>query len=75
MHAGKQQAQKDLGELAGMQRQTDAMSKKIHESAVNRLGVVQKSLGEPGASTRDDYQDLITERGQLQQVISSASAD
>jgi chorismate mutase len=69
----------DLGELAAMANQTDAMERKILKMATDRLEAVEAQL-EPArtaALAGDEkevakYQDLINERGTLHQVIAKA---
>lgn len=67
-----------LGELGAMSAQNEAAERKILERAEAMLTDVQKKIeaGRPKAVTDGDggqtYQDLILERGRLQQVIAKA---
>ena len=67
-----------LSELYGLSEQTDAVEKKILAGAEQRLSVVNAELDKlrPRVnlddSAADRYQDLILERGRLQEVIANA---
>lgn len=70
-----------LGELGAMAHQTDAAERQILERAEAMLEDVQKKIDAsrpralvPGADEAAQYQDLIMERGRLQQVIAQARA-
>lgn len=72
---------RQLGELGAMAQQTEAAERKILERAESMLGEVQKKIDAarpralvPGAQEAGQYQDLIMERGRLQQVIAQAKA-
>lgn len=72
---------RQIGELARMAQQTDAAERKILERAETLLGEVQEKIEAarpralvPGAQEAGQYQDLIMERGRLQQVIAQARA-
>lgn len=70
----------NLGELAAMAAQTEAMERKILDMATARLAVVEKEIEQARGSafTNGDaaqkYQELINERGTLHQVIAKAKA-
>lgn len=70
---------RQLGELAAMAAQTDAMERKILECAQEQLGKIEGDLDRArvAAMTGDDsaksqYTDMVAERGRLQQVIAQA---
>ena len=72
---------RQLGELARMAQQTEAAERKILERAETLLNEVQKKIeaARPralvlGAQEAGQYQELIMERGRLQQVIAQAKA-
>lgn len=72
---------RQLGELGAMAQQTEAAERKILERAETMLEDVQKKIEAarpralvPGAEEGGQYQDLIMERGRLQQVIAQARA-
>lgn len=70
----------NLGELAAMAHQTDEMERKILKLATVRLKVIESEIEQARATafTNGDsakkYQELITERGTLHQVIAKANA-
>lgn len=67
-----------MGDLARLQRQTDASEKAIRAGAQSRLDAVNADLNRlrPRAITDDDagaeYQTLIEERGQLMGIIAQS---
>lgn len=70
---------RQLGELATMSAQTEAMERKILARAEEKLTEVEKGIKEarpralvPGAKEAETYQELILERGRLHQVIAQA---
>lgn len=70
-----------LGELAAMSHQTQAVERQILERAESHLKKVQADIERtrplalvPGADDADKYQELIMERGRLQQVIAQANS-
>lgn len=72
---------RQLGELGVMAHQTDAMERQILARAESLLADVEQKLTStrrlalvPGAIEAEQYQDLILERGRLQQVIAQAKA-
>ena len=69
---------KHLGELAAMSHQTQAAEQRILDRAKELLAQVEKDLptaaGESMTGGADRYQELIAERGRLQQVIAQARA-
>lgn len=79
MKAHIEKARSQLGELAGLQAKTEQAERNILEAAEKRLADVQAqidrlSVGIEAApdSEQQRYTDLIAERGQLHQVISSS---
>jgi hypothetical protein len=70
----------NLGELAAMAAQTDEAERKILKLATARLEVVESQIEQARATaftsgeSAQKYQELITERGTLQQVIAKANA-
>lgn len=72
---------RQLGELGAMSAQTEAMERKILARAEGKLTEVEADIKKtrplalvPGAAEASKYQDLIMERGRLQQVIAQAKA-
>ena len=71
-------ARRHLGELGAMAAQTEAAERKILARAQSLLSEVEGKIekARAGALTSDEggetYNDLIMERGRLQQVIASA---
>jgi hypothetical protein len=72
---------RQIGELANMSAQTEAAERKILKHAETMLEDVQGKIDAvrslalvPGAPDGKQYQDLIMERGRLQQVIAQAKA-
>lgn len=70
---------RQLGELAAMSHQTQAVERQILERAEVHLKKVQSDIERtrplalvPGSVDAGKYQELITERGRLQQVIAQA---
>ena len=70
---------RQLGELGAMAAQTEAMERKILERAQEQLGKIEGDLDRArvAAMTGDDtaknqYTDMVAERGRLQQVIAHA---
>ena len=68
-----------LGELAGLADRTERTERKILEQAEKRLDDVQAAIerARPGIEAAPDaaqrrYQDLVSERGQLNMVIAQA---
>ena len=62
-----------LGELDTEAARQTKGAKQIHESAVKKLAEVEKRLGEiHGMSDPEEYQQLLLEKGVLQQVIGQA---
>ncbi len=67
---------KHLGELGAMANQTVEAERKILTNAEEMLGKVQSQI--PAARAKaltggaDAYQELVAERGRLEQVIASA---
>lgn len=76
MQAHIETTHKQLGELAAMAHQTAAAEQQILVKATELLGQVQDDLvkARANAMTGGDahYQDLVAERGRLQQVIAQA---
>lgn len=76
-----QTIQRQLGELAAMQSQAEAMERKILARAQELLGKVDGQIdaarseamaGDDAAKAR--YTDMVADRGRLQQVIAQARA-
>jgi|GEM_PF-2256876 len=72
---------RQLGELATMSAQTEAMERKILARAEEKLTEVEDGIKKakplalvPGAAEAEKYQELIMERGRLHQVIAQAKA-
>lgn len=72
---------RQLGELATMSAQTEAMERKILARAEAKLTEVEDGIKKakplalvPGAPEAEKYQELIMERGRLHQVIAQAKA-
>lgn len=70
---------RQLGELAAMAHQTEAMERQILERAQHHLKQIEGSIDNARADAMagDDvakarYTDMVTERGRLQQVIAQA---
>ena len=70
---------RQLGELGAMAAQTEAMERKILERAQEQLGKIEGDLDRArvAAMTGDDtaknqYTDMVAERGRLLQVIAQA---
>lgn len=70
-----------LGELGAMSQQTEAMERKILARAEQLLAEIEKGLGDArvaamagGDKERDDYQNMIAERGRLQIVIARSNS-
>ena len=72
---------RNLGELAAMAQQTDAMERHILSIASERLTGIEKEIEPARASAlggddaaKDRYMQMVEERGRLQQVIARARA-
>lgn len=72
---------RQIGELATMAAQTEAMERKILARAQELLAKVEADIEKvrplallPGADEATKYQELIIERGRLHQVIAQAKA-
>lgn len=77
LHTDKTKAQ--LGELGALASKTETAERRILESAEQRLQEVQQQIDrlQVGIDTAPDeeqqrYTDLVTERGQLHQVIAKS---
>ncbi len=71
---------RQLGELATMQAQTEAMERKILARAQQQLTQIEGSIDSARADamagdddTKQRYTDMVEERGRLQQVIARAN--
>lgn len=72
---------RQLGELGAMARQTEEAERQILAHAQRMLTDVEQKIAStrrlalvPGAVEAQQYQELIMERGRLQQVITQAKA-
>jgi len=72
---------RQLGELAAMQAQTDAMERRILSIAETKLDELEKKLADArtaamtgGDQAKADYAEMIHERGRLNIVIANARA-
>lgn len=72
---------RQLGELAAMSAQTEAMERRIMERAQQQLAIVERSINTArsesmcgGKEKQDRYMELVLEQGRLQQVIAQARA-
>lgn len=70
---------RQLGELAAMSAQTEAMERRIMERAQQQLAIVERSINSArsasmtgGKEKQDRYMELVLEQGRLQQVIAQA---
>lgn len=81
MNANIESARKQLSDLATLAAQTERMERAILAGAEGRLKIVEgelkqlpasKAFGDKGAAKK--YQELIEERGLLEQVILKARA-
>lgn len=76
MQAHIDSTHKRLGQLAAMSRQTQDAERDILNRAKVMLANVEKDLPAAASASMmggaDKYQDLIAERGRLQQVIAQA---
>ena len=70
-----------LGELSALSAKTETAERQILKRAEEMLADVEGKIKDarpkalvPGASEADQYQELIMERGRLQQVIAQAKA-
>jgi hypothetical protein len=59
---------KQLSEAAKLAAQSDAMTKRILDSALARLAVVADELN---SADGEKYESLLTEKGTLEQVIAT----
>ena len=78
-HLGNTRRQ--LGELAAMSAQAEAMERRIMERAQQQLAIVERGINAArsesmhgGKAKQDRYMDLVLEKGRLEQVISHARA-
>lgn len=78
-HLGNTRRQ--LGELAAMSAQTEAMERRIMERAQQQLAIVERGINAArsesmlvGKAKQDRYMDLVLEKGRLEQVIAHARA-
>lgn len=74
-----EQARQQLGELAAMSHQTEAMERKILARAEKLLAGVERGIDKARAeamagddAAKDRYTEMVMERGRLQQVIAQA---
>lgn len=80
MQPNPDKVRSNLGELAAMAAQTEAMERKILEMATARLKVVEGEIEQArgnvftSGDAAEKYQNLINERGTLHQVIAKANA-
>lgn len=72
---------RQLGELAAMSAQTEAMERRIMERAQQQLAIVERSINTArsesmrgGKEKQDRYMELVLEQGRLHQVIAQARA-
>lgn len=81
MQAHIEDTRRQIGDLAVMAQQTEAMERRILSIAEERLAGIEKQIPDArvAAMTGDDdakqhYTDLVGERGRLNQVIAQARA-
>ncbi len=79
MNRHVEDTRRQLGELGAMAHQTEAMERKILARAQEQLGKIEGDLDRArvAAMTGDDsaknqYTNMVAERGRLQQVIAQA---